>query len=362
MNTQKAKITSIQLADGEEQPTSIISGVTLNPHLKEGDKYFVFNQTGNIMVSTTKAVDDGIDDETRRVFSEVCVFFAAMTKSITSTPNPDDNGKPYSIYNMEVLEKVIAGSGCFVEMTKELVQYETSSFGMEFSSTLLSSLIGLPGGGALAFANSLLAGVAKEGCRLAGSKETSSSRVGSILFVCEMLMGMPLVSVITLSVDASSVKKVFEASPCLKTESVHSEMKVAKETYLFVTPTFIRQYSDDLDSIIGNAEYGEFISYLQSLIKGSAFISELVDNDGKTTSSLVQGKSYTIKGSGFGTSTENELLLDGKIIAGTATWNDQVIGFTVPTDAATGTCALTIRNKSAEKTIASVNVSVVAAE
>lgn len=360
MKPQKTIVQSIALKD-DEQPTSIINSVPVNAHMKEGDKYFVFNQTGNILISTTKSPDEDIDESTRRVFSEVSVFFAALTRSITTTPNPDDNNKPYSIYNMEVLEKVIGGSGCFIEMTKEQVQYETSSVGVEFSSTLLSALIGLPGSGALAFANSLLAGIAKEGCRMAMQQEKSSSRVGSIIFVCEMLMGMPLVSAITLSVDAASAKKVFEASPCLKVESVRSELKVKKETYLFVTPTFIRQYAEDLDSIIGNAEYGEFISYLQSLIKESVFISGLFEGgDTKTTSVLQVTKSYRIEGAGLGTTAENDLMLNDNAI-NTSVWNDQTIEFTVPEGTPEGNYTLSIRKRATNEDLAALHVTVEAA-
>lgn len=357
MNEQRTTVRSIVLKE-EEQPTSIINSVPENAHMKEGDKYFVFNQTGNILISTTKAPNEDIDEGTRRVFNEVSVFFAALTKSIATTPNPDDGYKPYSIYNMEMLERVIAGSGCFIEMTKEQVQYETSSVGVEFSSTLLSALIGLPGNGAMAFANSLLVGIAKEGCRMAAQQDESSSQVGSIIFVCEMLMGMPLVSAITLSVDAASAKKAFEASPCLKMESVQSKLNIKKETYLFVTPTFIRQYAEDLNSLIGNEEYGEFISYLQALIRGSVFISGLFESGkSETTSVLLVKKKYRIEGAGLGSTTENELVL-GESAPPISNWNDQIIEFTIPEGTKEGKYTLYIRNQETKEILVRLHVSV----
>lgn len=55
-------------------------------HVKEGNKNFIFNSTGNIMIATTETDSSNMDESSRRVFNEVSVFFAAMTRAITNTP------------------------------------------------------------------------------------------------------------------------------------------------------------------------------------------------------------------------------------------------------------------------------------
>ena len=117
-----------------------------NPNNVEAKKYYTFNETGNIMMATTDDTDQEIQQSVRDVFAEVAVFFAAMTRAISTTPNPDDHGKPYSIYNYSALERVIDGSGLFVHVTEEDVEYKSSSWGAEFSKELIEALLGLATG------------------------------------------------------------------------------------------------------------------------------------------------------------------------------------------------------------------------
>lgn len=328
--------------EDKEMPvtTTVIGGVTQDPHLKEGDKYFVYNQTGNIMVSTTRNPDTELEEGVRSVFNEVSVFFAAMTKSITTTVNPLTGGN-YSIYNYDALERIIAGSGCFVEVTKERVHYSTTTLGATFSRDLLVGLLGLPGAGAMTFAASMLAGVGKEGLSLSGYDERNETRVGSLIFVCEYLMGMPCVTATLLSVDTQQACKVFDAGPCIHAEQSSQTLDVYKETFFFVTPAYIRRYAGDLDSLIGNSEYGEFISFLKSLLAGKAYLHEVTDDKDQRVTVLHPGQAYKLKGSGFGIS--GKLLLGGNGVSCTS-WDDSVICFTLPENAAEGEQALTVQD------------------
>lgn len=95
------------------------------------------------MIATTETDSSNMDESSRRVFNEVSVFFAAMTRAITNTPRPGSN-ENYSIYNYEALAKVIGGSGCFIHCTQEDIKYTSSSFGANFSKELLSALLALP--------------------------------------------------------------------------------------------------------------------------------------------------------------------------------------------------------------------------
>ena len=223
-------------------------------HVKEGNKNFIFNSTGNIMIATTETDSSNMDESSRRVFNEVSVFFAAMTRAITNTPRPGSN-ENYSIYNYEALAKVIGGSGCFIHCTQEDIKYTSSSFGANFSKELLSALLALPtGSGSLAFAQAMISSIGQEGLKLSSESDTTNSKVGNIVFVCEFLFGMPIISAIVIYADSRSQKFTFQAGPCVKTSSTKTEMTLHKDVYMFVTPSFIKEYAADLDSIITSSE------------------------------------------------------------------------------------------------------------
>ena len=87
----------------------------------EIQKGFVFNETGNIMMSTTDLTNDTIEQSVKDVFAEVSVFFGAMTKAMDQ--------KDKSLFDYEALDAIISNSGCFVKVTSETVKYNTSSTG-----------------------------------------------------------------------------------------------------------------------------------------------------------------------------------------------------------------------------------------
>ena len=112
-----------------------------DPNNVQAKKRFIFNETGNIMLATTDDNTDSIEKSVRDVFAEVSVFFAAMTKAISTTVDPDSkSGRFYSLYNYDALESVIDGSGCFIRVAEEDVSYTIKSWGVNFSQDLIKAL------------------------------------------------------------------------------------------------------------------------------------------------------------------------------------------------------------------------------
>ena len=115
-----------------------------------------------------------------------------------------------------------------------------------------------------------------------------------------------------------------------------TSLTIHKDTYLFVTPTFIKQYSGDLDSVIDDAQYNQFVGYLQSLLKGMAYISSITNSKGTAVAdySLTTGTSvYTISGSNFGSTGQvslGELNSKGTNAFTIKSWSENAITFTVP--------------------------------
>jgi len=237
----------------------------------EVTKYYTFNETGNIMLASTVGAAAEIEASVRKVFAEVSVFFAAMTKAISTTVNPDsgDKKEPYSLYNYEALERIIDRSGCFIRVTEQDVTHTTNSWGAAFSKELLQGLLGLAtGAGSLSFASAMISSIGKEGLNVSAATEGHNSKVGNIVFVCEHLMGMPSISAIVVYIDAAQHKSELKAGPCFKASKSSMTFNMHKDTYMFVTPTFIHEYAGDLISISSDSAYGELIRGMkENLIK-----------------------------------------------------------------------------------------------
>ena len=236
-------------------------------------KYFTFNETGNILLATTVGASAEVDESVKKVFGEVSVFFAAMTKAITSTPNPDAKSPPanYSLYNYFALERVIDASGCFIDVTEQDVTHTTKSCGAELSKELLNGVLGLATGvGAMNFALGMMSSIGQEGLKLSASSDASKNKVGNIIFVCEYLMGMPSISAIVVYLDANKHSAQLALGPCFKANVNTFTLTMHKDTYMFVTPAFIHEYAGDLGSISSDDAYGALVKGMQASLQPPA--------------------------------------------------------------------------------------------
>lgn len=306
-----------------------------DPSNQEAVKYYVFNQTGNIMMSSTDLTSASITQPVRDVFNEVSVFFAAMTKAISTTINPVTKS-PFSIYDYNALMGIISGSGLFVHVTEEDIKYHTSSFGTQFSTELIEGLLGLAtGSGELAFADAMIASMGSAAVDISSQSSSSDSKVANIVFICEYLLGMPIVSAMVVYCDASEVFQVV-VGPCFSETTVTTDWTMHKDTYMFVTPKFIEQYAGDLLAIESDAVYSEFIAYLSNLITSKPNITA-VNISGTNTPAplkLTEGTAYQIIGENFGTKPGKLSL--GATSPAVGQWNSNTIVFTPSTAIATG--------------------------
>lgn len=328
-----------------------------NPYNIEAVKRYVFNETGNIMLATTDEQTDNIQQEVRDVFAEVSVFFGAMTKAISQTINPhaakDANGsKPYyNLYNYDALQAVIDGSGYFVRVNEEDVSYTTSSWGANFSKELIEAVLGLAtGAGALSFATAMVNSMGKAGVNISGQSSSIHSKVANVIFVCEYLLGMPIVSAIVVTADSKTVSQTVSVGPCFKEQSSSTTMTVHKETFMFVTPSFIKQYAGDLSSVMNDPEYLKLIMELESLVERTPSIEGVYNIEGepvlvKDGALLTSGTKYAIYGEFLGTNVKGKSGLvfepNTGLTVSISTWNNNGIHFNVVNS---GTTAVTNAN------------------
>ncbi len=300
-------------------------------------KYYVVNETGNIMMATTSPDNTKIDPDVLAVFQEVAVFFAAMTAAITTTPRlgttaPYSRRDYYTIYDYEALEAVVNNSGLFVNVREEDLTYESKSGSLDFNLELIEALLGV----------ALTDGIGAEGLKASlnamGKQATFSynrtgktDKIANILFVCEYLFGMPIVNVLYFYLNEDQVQTVV-TSPCVSANFTGYNLTVHKDTFMFVLPDWIRKYANDLSSVITSPAYQALIAELKSYINTSPVILNITtDAEGqKLATSLTAQTAYYINGHNFGASNDkNKINISGKAqTLVTADWKDSQIKFT----------------------------------
>ena len=230
-----------------------------DPNNLEIKKGYVFNETGNIMMASTDMTDSKIEKDVRNVFAEVSVFFAAMTKAL------DKEGK--SLYDYDALQKIIDESGCFVHVNEEDVNHKSNSWGANFSKELVEAVLGLATGtGELTFVKAMVGSVGQEGLTISGNSSHSSNKCCNIIFVCEYLLGMPAISAIVCTVDTEKNSQALNAGPCFKEHSTSTNLTIHKDTYLFVTPSFIEEYSGDIVDGMNDPDFAVLVQKFQEFL------------------------------------------------------------------------------------------------
>jgi hypothetical protein len=249
-----------------------------NVQIKKG---FVFNETGNIMMATTDLENQTIEQSVRDCFAEVSVFFAAMTKALEKDAekkgsplwsNAEGDSFNFSLYDYSAMKKIIDNSGCFVQVNEEDMNVTTDSFGMTFSKELLEAVLGLATGtGELAFAQAMVSSMGKAGAKIAASDQSENTKVANIIFVCEYLLGMPVISAVVVTADANQKAFTTQIGPCISIRNTSTSLKIHKDSYMFVTPAFIKRYSGDIISGIDDPQFEKLTEIFDNYLDPAQF-------------------------------------------------------------------------------------------
>ena len=239
--------------------------ISKNPINIPASKQFVVNATGNLFIATTLSSPDtpeNISDEAKEAFGQVSVFFAALTKAMS------DSGK--SMYDYDALNKLIEGSGLFINVAQSTIKFESSSWGVTFSNQLIQSLLGLSGNLAALSQSlrSLISSVGSEGIKVSRNTSETNQKVGTIMFVCEYLMGAVSITPIVFSIDANESKGALELGPCFKANRQKKSFLIEKEVHLFVPPKFVH-YAAELNEAMSDPEFNNLVESMKRSIEGT---------------------------------------------------------------------------------------------
>ena len=152
-------------------------------------------------------------------------------------------------------------------MTESKVFFESSQWGVTFGNQLIQTLFGLSGNLA-SIGKSLMdmiVGMGKESITITSSTSSKKTKVGTIVFVCEYLLGAISITPIVISVDAKDAAGAWEAGPCFKAQHKKNQINILKSVYLFVPPSFIKQAAA-LNEAMSDPEFNNLVESMKSVI------------------------------------------------------------------------------------------------
>ena len=158
-------------------------------------KHYVFNETGNIMLCATADSIQNFDTDLKSAFVDISVFFAAMTKAVTSTTNPV-TGKPFSIFNYQAVKNILVESGLFIETNVEEGTFSHDGVGNALGKALFQHVLNREfSEKQLPFAKSMFNGMQYQRAKMAEQSEMTEAqqqlcRSGSIFFIGEHMVSM----------------------------------------------------------------------------------------------------------------------------------------------------------------------------
>ena len=132
-------------------------------------------------------------------------------------------------------------------------------------------MLGLSSGvGLAASLKTLINSIGNKSVKVAKSETENKIKIGTIIFICEYLMGAVSITPLVFSIDTSDSDNSIEVGPCLKTQSVETRFKIQKEVHLFVPPKFIH-HAAEINDAMKNPEFKELVDKMvQDIQKADA--------------------------------------------------------------------------------------------
>lgn len=200
----------------------------------EQNVYYRMNQTGNIYYATTSPE---LQAATKKLFDSVTVLFAAMTKALA--------GKGKTLFDYDTWSAIIRKCGYFVEVQKLQKTIKIESGSVTINTQVVQQLLpGLKSGTSMDIAKDVLNAL---NGTYSASGVTATTKLGHLLFICEELFGAPSVTVRLFYASKTSHQKL-TSSPCHKSATESFEQLQEANTFLFVSPDTIAEFSKNYSS------------------------------------------------------------------------------------------------------------------
>ncbi len=243
-------------------------------------KYYMFNETGNILLCMSASNVDGIDSYIKDSFIDVSVFLASMTKALAVT-RLADNEQHFSIYNYQAMKEMFSRSGMFIETNVERGYLTSRKVGETLGKRFVQTVLGRTfDDSTLGFTRGMFNGMRFQ--EESSRKVSKYQHGGHVFFICEVLNGMPCTSVVLVKIEPCSGKGGFNANQDdfeLENNAANiyklgeyqekgygrcktrRTWRFRKRSYLFVPPSYIKNASKQLN----DADSGDYDALVNSL-------------------------------------------------------------------------------------------------
>lgn len=240
----------------QKAPKESLLRASISDEDGEIKKYYTLNNSGNIMISSTVENEANISADVKSVFQKVIVFFGAWTSALNKA------GK--TLYDADAITSMIEGSGYFVRVHQEERTFNYTSAQGTLNTAIIGSILsGFSAmGSALKIAQNVVGAMGNE-ISISLSRGENTKKIGHLLFICENLMGMPIINVALLNTTARESETVSKSN-CHTTVQKTMAMTYRQDLFLFVDPTYINKFSQDFET---NPDYDALIEKLVSYIK-----------------------------------------------------------------------------------------------
>ena len=218
----------------------------------EAKVLFRMNSTGNIFFSLSTEMAQ-LGDEARSLFGATSTLFAAITKAMAN--------KGKSLFDYEAYSKLLRKSGYFVEIQRYSKNINIKKNSLTIDTQIIQDLLpGLQEGPSMNTVKSVLNAMNGE---FSAKSADSTEKKAHLLFICEELFGMAMVTVRLLYASKESHKTV-TSSPCHKTSSVNITQIQEGNTFLYVDPSKVEEFANILNT--ETPEFDALAKTLESLI------------------------------------------------------------------------------------------------
>lgn len=99
----------------------------------EAQRYFLMNETGNVLIATSLSPTGQLPDATLAQFSEALSHLSAIFFAVAGANDPT-TGQPFSLYNYAVIKKALALHPVFIRMSSEKPKVSLHRFRAGFST------------------------------------------------------------------------------------------------------------------------------------------------------------------------------------------------------------------------------------
>ncbi|MBE0370623.1 MULTISPECIES: hypothetical protein [Pseudoalteromonas] len=197
-------------------------------------RYTYFNATGHILFSTHHDPRKPLPSTVQLQFFKAVSLFSAMMKTLSTTPNPA-TGKPYSAFNYHALSTLINKTGYFVQTSNIELTINHQDLRQNNHPKLFETLLGINvSGQELAFAPAIIHSIEKETLRMSKAEQKKDFKSAYLVFVCECIGGMPLISIQLFSFDSIKQSDVLKQKTCSTKTSKDLAWTLNKESYLYL--------------------------------------------------------------------------------------------------------------------------------